>query len=176
MKDLNYSSEQYLDCRLTMILDPERAEALNTVAWFQARFPDDASFKPEQALISAQKAVALEPSNWLYLNTLGVAAFRVGDWKTAEKSLRESIGFNGGRAEDWFFLAMTRWRQGECQEARRWFDQAVSWVSRNKSSYELRRFHAEAAALLGLPEPDSKQSTRKIEKSKRITPEEGAPA
>ena len=38
------------------------------------------------------------------------------------------------------------------------------------------RFHAEAAALLGLPEPESKQSTRKIEKSKAIMPEEGAPA
>jgi hypothetical protein len=53
---------------------------------------------------------------------------------------------------------MTRWRQGKRDEARTCFNRAVDWIVRNKKStdVELRRFHAEAAALLGLPGPDAK--------------------
>jgi serine/threonine protein kinase len=158
-----------LNCRLAIVLDPTCAEAHNTLAWIQARFPGDSSFEPKQALISARKAVELNPSNWFYWNTLGVAAYRVGDWKTAEQSFHQSIGFNGGKAVDWFFLAMTRWHQGKRKEARQWYDQAVSWIVRNKSDDELRRFHTEAAELLGLPGPESKPGTHKVEKSRDTT-------
>ncbi len=170
--EFHLPASRILDCRLAIILDPKCAEAHNNLAWIQARFPDDTSFDPEQAFISARKAVELNPSNWFYLNTLGVAAFRVGDWKTAEQYLQKSIGFNGGKAVDWFFLAMTRWHQGKRKEARQWFDQAVSWIARNTSDDELRRFHAEAAELLGLPGPESKPSTREVEKTRRhVAPE-----
>jgi serine/threonine protein kinase len=154
-----------LNCRLAIILDPDFAEAYNVLGWLQTRFPDDPSYQPEEAIVAARKAVELQPNNWLYLNTLGVAAFRVGDWKTAESSLQASIGINGGRAVDWFFLAMTRWHQGKRKDAREWFNQAVAWIARNKSDDELRRFHAEAAALLGLPGPESVEGTKKVEQS-----------
>ena len=54
-------------------------------------------------------------------------------------------------AADWFFLAMTRWRQGQPAEARKLFDKAVEWTRKNQSGDpELQRFQAEAASLLGI--------------------------
>jgi serine/threonine protein kinase len=148
-----------LDCRLALILDPECSGAHNNLAWIRVRFPDSTSYSPKQALISARKAVELNSGNWMCWNTLGVAAFRLGDWKTAEDALQKSISFNGGTGYDLFFLAMTRWHQGKCKEAREWFDRAVDWIAKNRShegqpKHELERFHAEAAGLLGLPGPE----------------------
>jgi tetratricopeptide (TPR) repeat protein len=148
-----------LDCRLALILDPECSAAYNNQAWIRVRFPDGPFYNPAEALPSARKAVKLNPGCWMCWNTLGVAAFRLDDWKTAEEALQKSISFNGGTASDLFFLAMTRWHQGKCKEAREWFDRAVDWSAKNKSNesqpkYELERFHAEAAGLLGLPGPE----------------------
>ena len=102
-----------------------------------------------------RKALSLNPTKWGYWNTLGVAAYRAGDWKTADEALEKSMSLNeiqGGQAADWFFLAMTRWRQGQPAEARKWFDRAVEWTKKNQSGDpELLRFQAEAAASWGSP-------------------------
>ena len=53
--------------------------------------------------------------------------------KTAAEALEKSMSLNkGGEAADWFFLAMTRWRQGQPAEARKWFDRAVAWTRKNQ--------------------------------------------
>jgi tetratricopeptide (TPR) repeat protein len=145
-------------CRLAIILNPENDQALNDLAWAMVSVPDDPWFDPKQALALARKAVALNPTHWYFWNTLGVAAYRVREWGTASEYLEKSIGINGGQANDCFFLAMTRWQQGKRKEARQVFQQAVEWISRNKAenNTELRRFHVEAAALLGLPGPGAK--------------------
>jgi len=146
--------------RLALILEPNNAIALNNLAWSLASVPGDPWFDPTQALALAQKAVALEPNAWSFLNTLGVAAFRARDWETATKALRQSITFTGGEAHDFFFLAMTYWHQGNKKEAREMFDRAVAWTDKNKpDDPELRGFHAEAAALLGQPCPKPKPRT-----------------
>jgi hypothetical protein len=60
----------------------------------------------------------------------------------------------GGDSSDWFFLAMAYWQLGRRDEARLWYDRAVQWMDKHVPNHrELRRFRAEAAALLGLPEP-----------------------
>ena len=59
----------------------------------------------------------------------------------------------GGDAFDWFFLAMAHWRLGHKDEARAWYDKAAAWDAKNlppPENEELRRFRAEAAALLGV--------------------------
>jgi hypothetical protein len=54
---------------------------------------------------------------------------------------------------DFFFLAMAHWQLGEKDEARKYYDKAVAWMDKNKpDDEELRRFRAEAAALLGVPD------------------------
>jgi hypothetical protein len=50
---------------------------------------------------------------------------------------------------DGFFLTMAHWQLGHKTEARKWYDQAVHWMEKNKpKDDELRRFRAEAEELL----------------------------
>jgi serine/threonine protein kinase len=146
-----------LNDRLASVLDPNNAEAHNGVAWALASVRDDPWFDPKQALAEARKAVELDGNNWSYWNTLGVAAFRAKDWATAREALMKSIEITGGKAADWFFLAMTDWQQGNREEARKRFEVARSALPyERKGDPEIARFHAEAAALLGLPGPNAK--------------------
>ena len=63
---------------------------------------------------------------------------------------------SGGDASDWFFLALACWRQGEKDEARRWFEKADAWTKeKDPKNAELRQFWTEAAELLGQPGPDA---------------------
>jgi hypothetical protein len=56
----------------------------------------------------------------------------------------------GGDSYDWFFLAMAHWRLGDRDKARTWFGRAVKWMDAHQpQDVELRRFRAEAEALLG---------------------------
>jgi hypothetical protein len=58
---------------------------------------------------------------------------------------------SGGESFDWFFLAMCHWQLRDGYKARSWYDQAVQWMDKNNpQNEELRRFRAEAAALLGI--------------------------
>ena len=140
--------------RLALILDPDYALAHNNLAWVLVSLPSDPAFDPIQGLALAQKAVALEPNKWMFVHTLGVAAFRARDWTTAIESFQKSMSFTGGGAHDWFFLAMIHWHHGNKQKARRLYDQAVVWTEKKRPhDFELQQFHAEAAALLGLPVP-----------------------
>jgi serine/threonine protein kinase len=143
-----------LNQRLALVLDPDNGPTLNNLAWSLASVPGEPWFDPTEALALARKAVANNPGESNFLNTLGVAAFRAGDWKTAAKALRESMARSGGEAYDLFFLAMTSWHQGNKQEAREFYDRAVAWTDKFKpNDAELRQFRAEAASLLGLPTP-----------------------
>ena len=152
--DQSWRRDAMINHQLAVILDPENAHANNNLAWSLVSVPDDPWFDPTQGRALAQKAVALEPNAWMFLNTLGVATFRAGDWKTATEVLQQSITFTGGEAHDLFFLAMTYWHRGSKKEARVFYDQAVAWTNKHKpDDPELRRFGAEAAALLGQPCP-----------------------
>jgi serine/threonine protein kinase len=143
---------------LALVLDPDNALALNNLARSLAAFPGDPWFDPAKGLAFARKAVALAPNEWSYLNTLGVAAFRAGEWNTAARALRQSITFTGGGAYDLFFLAMTYWHQGNKNDAREMYDRAVAWTEMSKpDDPELRDLRAEATALLGQPASTSKR-------------------
>jgi Flp pilus assembly protein TadD len=147
--------------RLALILDPDNPAVLNNLAWSLVSLPGEPWFDPKEGLPLARKAVALEPNEWNFLNTLGVAAFRAGDWETAASVFHKAATFTGGGAYDMFFLAMTYWHQGNQKEAREMYDRAVAWMKKNKpDNPEVRKFHAEAAALLGQPFSNPKGETR----------------
>jgi tetratricopeptide (TPR) repeat protein len=150
---------------LAVEIDPDNANLLNNMAWSQASFPDSPAYNPTKALEAARKAVTLAPKNGLLWNTMGVAAYRTGDLKTASEALEKSLSMNkGGDANDWFFLAMTRWRQNNKAEARKWFDEAVAWTKKNSpDNPELKHFQKEAALLLesGTPSGESKPEVKR---------------
>jgi serine/threonine protein kinase len=138
--------------RLAIRFDPDNPDFLNNLAWLLASTPDSPVHDPARALELAQKVVSLKSENWMYWNSLGVAAYRAGDWKKASEALKKSMSLHqGGDANDWFFLAMARWRQNQPAEARKWLDQALAWTKKNQPrNSELKRFQAEAETLMGL--------------------------
>ncbi len=63
--------------------DPEHASTLNYLGYMLA----DQNMNLEEALGYIKKAVALDPANGAYLDSLGWAYFRLGKYETAEENL-----------------------------------------------------------------------------------------
>src|SRR5262249_54638712 len=107
------------------------------------------------AVALAKQAVELEPERGRFRNTLGVACYRAGDWKAAIAALEGPMELvavgNEYELYDTFFLAMAHWQLGENEEAWRFYDRAAPGMDKNQpQNDELKRFRAEAEALLGL--------------------------
>ncbi len=132
------------------------SNALNAVAWDLATCPDPKLRDPVLAVKLAKRAVALAPDNCAFWDTLGIAQYRAGEWKQAAEALAKSIDLHkkGGRAHDFFFLAMAHRKMDHQEEARTWYDKAVEWTRSNDPLNEkLHGFCAEASKLLGVADP-----------------------
>jgi tetratricopeptide (TPR) repeat protein len=74
-----------------VVADPKNAQALNYLGYMLA----DRGVRLEEALGYIRKAVALDPQNGAYLDSLGWAYYRLGNYDLAEENLRrasEKIG------------------------------------------------------------------------------------
>jgi tetratricopeptide (TPR) repeat protein len=130
-------------------LPPDRPDHHNDAAWLLATDPDPQRRDAGRAVALAKRAVELEPEEGMYWNTLGVAEYRVGDWRLAITALNKSVALQGYNSYDGFFLAMARRQLGERLEAVRLYDEAVRWMARERAyDEELRRYRTEAAELL----------------------------
>jgi hypothetical protein len=95
---------------------------LNAIVWEVVKAPgrDQKAYAP--ALRLAQAAVQAEPGNGNYLNTLGVAHYRLGDYAKALAVLTRSEKLNttkdGPEPTDLAFLAMARHQLGQKEQAR----------------------------------------------------------
>jgi tetratricopeptide (TPR) repeat protein len=153
---------EYYRQSITASRSPKRA--LNNYAWFlttcpQARFRD-----PAKAVEMAEQAVrpypcGLEVSDPAYWNTLGVARYRTADYGGAIQALKKSMKLhNGGDSIDWFFLAMSLWHLGDKEQALHWYKRATN--NTNPYAEDISRYHAEAAALLGVTTTSCRQGER----------------
>jgi serine/threonine protein kinase/tetratricopeptide (TPR) repeat protein len=142
------------DYRKAIDLDAKTGVAHNELAWLLATCPEARFRDPAAAVAWAKKAVALDRTKAIYWNTLGVAQYRARDWPAAVAALLKSVELSqGGDSIDYLFLAMAHWRLDRKATARRWFAQALHGTENlDPANVELRRFRAEAAALLHLPE------------------------
>jgi tetratricopeptide (TPR) repeat protein/serine/threonine protein kinase len=133
-------------------LDPGNTDVRNDLAWALATCPDLRQRNATEAVKLAEAAVRQAPRDGNVWNTLGVARYRAGDWKGAREALGQSTQLHqGGGASDWFFLAMAHWQLGQKDKARRWYGRSVRWMDEHDpQNEELRRFRAEAEALLGM--------------------------
>ena len=127
------------------------------LAWFLATCSDEGFRKPEEGLALADQAVAAmkdAPAG----RTLGVARLRAGKPGPAAEALEKGLALaKRDDAVAWLFLAMVCWQLGDKDGARAWYDRAAAWTEKERpSDPTLRRFRAEAAALLGFkdsPQP-----------------------
>jgi WD40 repeat protein len=136
-------------------LDGWRANTFNNLAWEGMARPENAP-DPQRALLLAKTAVALVPDFQIYLNTLGVAHYRLGNYQLAIETLQCALRAGKGEAAafDLFFLAMSYGRLGDVAKARNYYDQAIQWMQEQKGDLpsdwqgDLEAFRTEAEALL----------------------------
>jgi len=143
-------TKEYLDLlKQAVELDPRNALAQNNLAWTLAVGSQELR-DTTTALVSAAAAVAEEPSQPTYRNTLGVVLYQAGQWDNAIVSLNESITMHGfADSHDAFFLAMAHWQRGEQVIAREWLQKAIEWMDKNAASdAELIEFRREAKKLI----------------------------
>jgi Flp pilus assembly protein TadD len=134
-------------------LQPNDASINNNVAWLLANCVDPKFRDPDDAVRFAKKAVDLAPNNGKYLRTLGTAYYRAGDLTAAVEAFTKSALLANDDGASNFVRAMAHWHIGEKEQARQWYERTAKWMVQNKpQDVELRRFRAEAAALLGLPD------------------------
>jgi tetratricopeptide (TPR) repeat protein len=136
-------------------LAPKDVGVLKNLAWLLATCPDLKVRDSKRAVEFAKQVVDLAPTEGNNWNTLGTAHYRAGDWKSAIETLLKADELYGGRifSANAFFLAMAHWQRGEKEQALKWYAPALIWMEKySPQAEELRRFRAEAAILLGLPE------------------------
>ena len=136
---------------------PYTLMSVSNLASSLASLPDAKLRDPQRAMDLAAKAVAGDPKNADFRDTLGTARYRAGDWKGAiadlEQALRLRKADDSANSSAGFFLAMAYWQVGDKAKAREWFDKSVVWMDKSKNDdAELKRFRAEAAELLVVKE------------------------
>jgi serine/threonine protein kinase/WD40 repeat protein len=144
--------------RLAIETDPGHAMANNNLAWLLLTGPKDLR-DPKAALPLARKAVALEPKQYLYHSTLGVALYRTGAFKEAIPLLETSLAICNGAADayDLYFLSMCYHQLGDAAKAKDCYNRARKWVDSKRATLsaawatELTEIEAEARGLLSLP-------------------------
>jgi uncharacterized protein HemY len=97
----------------------------------------------------------MSPRNANYWNTLGVAQYRAGDWRSAVNSLDKSMLLrDGGDGFDWYFAAMAYWRLGDKPRADEFFRKAESWRQKEHvTAGELTGIDREAKTVLAARAP-----------------------
>jgi tetratricopeptide (TPR) repeat protein len=138
--------------REALRLAPNDPIMINNYARYLATCPEAEFRDASQAVRLAQKAIELKPKSGGYWNTLGAAHYLAGHWPEAVAALEKAGQLRrGDSATDGFFLAMAHWQLGHKDEAGSYFHKAVAWMDKHQpKNEELRRFRAEAAALLGI--------------------------
>jgi serine/threonine protein kinase/WD40 repeat protein/Tfp pilus assembly protein PilF len=142
------------DLNKSLALQPDQAQVCNNLAWVYVTGPEKLR-DPARALPLAERAVKLSPQAQTFLNTLGVAQYRVGRYADARVTLEKSLASSKGEfaAFDLFFLAMCHAKLGARAKAKDCFDRAVKWTESKKglpASFveELKAFRSEAEAEL----------------------------
>jgi serine/threonine protein kinase len=152
--------------RRALGVKPDDADAHWKLAWFLANCPETRYRDPTRAVEQAKKALERTGLNGHYWKALGLASYRAGDWDGAIGALVRANFFSGGGGSyEWFPLAMAHGRRGDPEQARQWYARACGWMEEHKGGFskepgfyweeEFRRLRAEAAGVLGLPEPPS---------------------
>jgi tetratricopeptide (TPR) repeat protein len=155
-------------------LNPDSSITKNNVTWFLANCPEPRYRDPARAVELAEAAVKLAPKEGNHWNTLGVAQYRAGKWKSAIESLTKSMELLKGQWESYntLFLAMAHWQLGEKEKARQWYARGAQWMEKNQEALkkhereqEVVRFCAEAAELLGIKDEKPQHQVTKDTKN-----------
>jgi tetratricopeptide (TPR) repeat protein len=133
---------------------PKVASFQCVLAWHLTECPVLRLRDPQRAVAHAKKGIELDPQQPLWWINLGAAYYRCGQWQAALEALQHYTVLC--RRPDPFhdlFLAMTYWRLGQKQKARRcYLDALERKEGLVKTEVDLDRVRREAAQLLDMEE------------------------
>ncbi len=158
LRDTNHVLEtlaQVVDAPLELIPWPGNFTRMcNDAAWEQVK-PSNATITP-LVISLLDRAVEITPLSSDYLNTYGVAMYRMGRFAEAVRFLDKSLELRERpNPFDLYFLAMSHARLGQRAKALACFEQATNLVQAEpniakKLIEELRAFRIEAEQTLGI--------------------------
>jgi tetratricopeptide (TPR) repeat protein len=136
-------------------------------AWFLATCREEHFRDPRRAVELARTVVEAFPLDDECWTTLGVAHYRAGQVLEATAALEHSLRLldrnsqfvrtyrNSWFVSNWLFLAMAYRQLGDPYRPLLYYATAVWRIERNQTALheEVYRFQAEAAVLLGMPDP-----------------------
>jgi WD40 repeat protein len=99
---------------------------LAAASWVVVREPGAEPAAYRRALLQAEEACRLAPEETSYQTTLGMAQYRAGEYRQALETLLPGAG--SARPEALAFLAMTRYRLGQKEQARAVLDRLREMV------------------------------------------------
>jgi tetratricopeptide (TPR) repeat protein len=134
---------------------PEHALLLNTVAGRLLSFSDPRFRDPAWALELANRAVAAMPEWASMYSTRALAHYRLGNAKAALADIQKAreLRNGAGSSSDEFILAMVLWKLGDRKRAQAEYERGCQLMDKDLSNEKEWTIPAEAAALLGLPDP-----------------------
>ena len=127
------------------------AQQCNNRAWKLLTGPENER-NPSRAVQLSEKAVRFTPEEHLFVNSLGVAQYRLGRHQEAPATLEKSLALGKEKfiAFDLYFLAMCHAKLGDAAKAKDCFDRAAKWHDEQRETLsatyqrELTQFRAEA--------------------------------
>jgi WD40 repeat protein/tetratricopeptide (TPR) repeat protein len=135
-------------------LGGDEPSLLNEEAWALLAGPPGLR-EPQRALELSRVAVAKQPGNAMFRNTLGVAEYRNGMYQQAVATLQKSLEGSKGEWDGFslFVMAMCHARLGDTARAKDCFERAVKWVEGQKDlpadkQEELKELRGVAEELL----------------------------
>jgi tetratricopeptide (TPR) repeat protein len=154
---LNQFDKAIADYQEALARDPKHLAACNSLAWVYVTGPPEVR-DAAKALPLALKAVQSAQKADLYLNTLGVVYYRLGQWDKAVATLQDADKADikqEHRAWNLYFLAMSYHQLGESAKAQKAYWEVIAWQKQAKLKpdqvEELNAFRVEAEALLKKP-------------------------
>jgi tetratricopeptide (TPR) repeat protein len=117
--------------------DSQKAEAAHLTAWTCSLAPD-AVTDLASVVALARRAAEKNPNSVSYVQTLGGALYRAGQFEDAARCLQQIDALpeeadsdeHSPPAYGWYFLAMARHRLGNEEEATKWLNKAIDWTNR----------------------------------------------
>jgi hypothetical protein len=128
---------------------------LNQASWQVVRRPSSSALKYSKALWQAEAACRVAPDNGLYVNTLGVAQYRMGKFEDSIVTLKRSDKLNSGskagrHPADLAFLATAHCKLGRQTEAESLLGELKALMKKPMwaNNDEAQEFLKEAEAVL----------------------------
>jgi len=114
-----------------LALDPHHADALNYLGYSYA----ERGIKMEQALSLTKQAVALKPDNGYYVDSLGWAFYKSGQFNEALIEIKRAVALVGDDPVIYEHLGEIYAKQQKLSEARRPGSIRSSWIPPTTSSF-----------------------------------------